>query len=214
LIEHDLYLDSETLNSLEDPDISRLPKEARINALRFALAVTYDDLYGWRTWTSSSANLLWTHVATPGVRVVGWDILEYAVPVLRHAAGRDEAVDALDLSAEIMAATKRHYRLDTVARVNLAHGKILGTQQVTQWLRAGDPTSMAKATEHCRNNVQLVMELYALGVSGQPLLLPGRLQPDQSGWFKTNEATLRLRLTPEGHWQQVEDLRGNVVTPR
>ena len=219
---HDLYLDSETLDSLDDSDIASLPNEQRIEALRFGLAVTSDDMFGWRTWTSSLVDMLWLHLSAPTMRAVGWDILTYDLPVIRHAVQhgtrqrdeRDEIVDALDLSAEIVAATTRHYRLDTIARSNLKRGKIMGTQMVIEWLRAGDPASMIKATDHCRNNVQLVMDLYDLIQHNQPLLLPGRLEPTESGWLKTNEATLRLWFTPDGRWLRVEDLRGQVQTER
>jgi hypothetical protein len=171
LTDYDLFLDCETLNSLDDLDMAKLLPQARVNALRFGLAATYDELFGWRTWTMSLANLLWTHLTMAGVRVVGWDILDYDLPIIRHAAHHDEPVLALDLAAEINAATGRQYKLDTIARANLGRGKILDTHLVINWLRAGDSASMTKATEHCRSNVHLVMDLLVLSTRGQKLLL-------------------------------------------
>src|SRR6266498_5461564 len=82
----DIFLDSETLDSLQDPQVTQLPAEQRLNALRFGMAVTYDDMYGWRTWTQSLATLLWTHLTMPDARVVGWDILDHDLPVIRRSA--------------------------------------------------------------------------------------------------------------------------------
>ena len=83
----------------------------------------------------------------PNTRVVGWDILEYDLPIIRNCAQQPETpLQTLDLSAEIQAATRRHYKLDSVARTNLGRGKIQDTQIVIGWLRSGDPSSMEKAT--------------------------------------------------------------------
>ncbi len=213
----DIYLDSETIDSLYDQRILRLPPAQRLNALRFGLAVTYDEMYGWRDWTQSLIHLLWIHLSLPNTRIVGWDILEYDLPVIRNSAHQPDApVQTLDLSAEIEAATRRHYKLDSVARTNLGRGKIQDTQIVIGWLRAGDPDSMTKATAHCQNNVQLVRDLMGLIRQGQPLLLPGRRQPDEenSEWIKPREATLRIYFSPEGEWLRCEDLHGKPVTER
>ena len=207
----DITLDSETLDSLHDAHIARLPPAERAGALRFGFAATYDDAYGWRTWTTSLVNLLWTHLSMSGARVVGWDIEEYDLPVLRHAAQRDEPLVSLDLSAQIISATRRHYKLDTIARANLGRGKILETGLVIEWLRAGDSASMVKVTEHCRNNVQLVIDLFGIVYQGRPLALPGRQQSADLGWNRMNEATLRLFFNPQGEWTHCEDMKGQVV---
>lgn len=210
----DIFIDSETLDSLHDPEIVRLPEAERIGALRFGLAVTYDEMFGWRTWTVSLAEMLWRHLAMPSSRVVGWDILDYDLPVLRHASRSHAPMRALDLSAEIRAATDRHYTLDTVARANLNRGKILDTQLVIGWLRVGDSASMTKVTEHCRNNVQLVMDLCERITQDQPLVLPGRQQTTESGWLRTREANLRLSFSSDFLWQRCEDLRGRLIKAR
>lgn len=211
---HDIVLDSETLDSLHDPHITRLPKDERIRALRFGLAVTHDEMFGWRTWTPSLANLLWDHLTMPGLRIVGWDILAYDLPVICHAVKCDCENETLDLSAEIEAATGRHYGLDTVARANINRGKIQDSYMVTEWLLHGDPASMALATAHCRSNVQLVMDLLAFVAQGKPLKLPGR---QDSGSFTrrvTSEATLRVQFTADGKWEHCEDMKGQVLASR
>jgi hypothetical protein len=192
----------------------KLPPPARVKALRFGFAATYDDVFGWRTWTQSLAQLLWTHLTAPDTRVVGWNIDTYDLHVVRNAVHDDEPVTTLDLAAEIKAATSRDYRLDTVARANLGRGKILDTPLVVGWLRAGDGASMTQVTEHCRNNVQLAIDLLHMVAGGQPLMLPGRLQPGENGWFKTSEATLRLWFRPDGRWLRCEELRGRVLRER
>jgi hypothetical protein len=211
---HDIVLDSETLDSLHDPHITRLPKDERIRALRFGLAVTHDEMFGWRTWTPSLTNLLWEHLTMPGLRIVGWDILSYDLPVICHTVHCDLENETLDLSAEIEAATGRHYRLDTVARANIHRGKIQDTYMVIDWLRHGDPASMTLATAHCRSNVQLVMDLLVFVAQGNCLTLPGRQDSGSFTHRVTNEATLRVNFTADGRWQHCEDLKGQVLATR
>jgi RNase_H superfamily len=212
----DIYLDGETLDTLHDPHIVRLPAAERAGALRFGFAVTYDEMFGWRTWTTSLVYLLWTHLTMPDIRIVGWDIEEYDLPVIRHAVQTqyDEAVTSLDLSAQIITATHRHYKLDSIARANLGRGKILDKGLVIEWLRAGDSGSMIKVTEHCRNNVQLVMDLIGIIRQDRPLVLPGRQQSADLGWDRMNEATLRIFFTPQGEWTRCEDMKGHMITQR
>ncbi len=214
MADRDIYIDSETLDSLHDTRIARLPPQERASALRFGLAATYDEIFGWRTWTSSLAHLLWNSLSMPGLRAVGWDILEYDLPVIRAAAHRDEPVAALDLSAEILAATGRRYRLDTVARANLGRGKVQDTYLVIEWLRSGDPASMARATEHCRNCVQLVMDLFVLIRRGQALALPGRLSTGSYASPVSSEANLRAVFSPDGRWLRCEDAHGHTIAQR
>jgi hypothetical protein len=174
-------------------------------------------MYGWRDWTQSLVHLLWTHLSMPNTRVVGWDILEYDLPIIRNCAQQPETpLQTLDLSAQIEAATRRHYKLDSVARTNLGRGKIQDTQIVIGWLRSGDPISMEKATGHCHNNAQLVFDLMKLIKQGQPLILPGRRLPDEEDteWYKTKEATLRVYFSTLGEWQRCEDLHGKLITER
>ncbi|MCL4506634.1 MAG: hypothetical protein M1434_01420 [Chloroflexi bacterium] len=207
----DIFIDSETLDSLHDTHIARLPPKERVRALRFGLAATYDDTFGWRTWTSSLAHLLWNNLSMPGLRVVGWDILEYDLPVLSAATQHEEPLSTLDLCAEILAATGRRYHLDTVARANLGRGKVLDTYQVIEWLRKGDPASMEQATQHCRNCAQLVMDLFALIKRGQTLMLPGRLSPGSYSKPMSAEDHLRVLFALDGRWQRCEDSQGRVI---
>jgi hypothetical protein len=152
----------------------------------------------------------------PDARVVGWDILDYDLPIVRNSAHTNATTSplpTLDLSVEIKAATGRRYRLDFVARANLGHGKSMDSQTVIGWLRAGDPNSMIKATEHCRNNVQQVMDLLNL-LRNQPLVLPGRQEPDERGRPRKKEDTLRVYFTPEGEWLRCEDQHGKLIKER
>ncbi len=213
-MEDDIYLDSEPIDSTNDPHIARLPEAQRVNALRLGLAITYDDMYGWRMWTPSLATLLWTHLTIPGTRVVGWGIVNYDLVIIRSSTTVHTAPRVLDLSAQIEAASRRRYKLDIIARTNLGRSKSVDTQTVVGWLRAGDEASMIKATEHCHSNVQVVMDLLNMLQRGQPLVLPGRLETDERGWARTREATLRVYFTPEGEWLRCEDLRGKLVTER
>ncbi len=210
----DIFLDSEALDSVHDPHITRLPHADRIGALRFGLALTHDATFGWRTWTSSLVSLLWHHLSMPGLRIVGWDILTYDLPIICNAMQRECPNPILDLSAEIRDATARQYRLDTIAYANLGHGKLIDTYQVMEWLRKGDGVSMSRATEHCRNNLQLVMELLAYVQSGRPLMLPGRRKSRDYAHPAADESPLRLQFNASGAWVRCEDAHGSVVKQR
>ena len=210
----DIYLDSESLDTLHDAHIVKLPLAQRAGALRFGFAVTYDEMFGWRTWTTSLVDLLWTHLTMADIRIVGWDIEEYDLPMIRGAVQDEEPTPFVDLSAQIMAATRRHYKLDSIARANLNRGKILDTGLVIEWLRAGNSDAMTKVTEHCRNNIQLVMDLFDLIRQGQPLVLPGRQQSADLGWDRMKEATLRIFFTPQGEWLRCEDTKGHMISQR
>ncbi len=210
---HDIYIDSEALDTYDDMRLAKVPKEARSAAMRFGLAVTYDDVFGWRVWTPSLVPLLWTHLTAPDLRVVGWDVLEYDLPMIRHAAQARVIPATLDLSAQIKAATNRAYKLNTVARTNLGRGKVMDTRTVIEWLRRGDYDSMSNATAHCRNNVQLVIDLYELIRHGQPLTLPGLARPNEKARSES-DMPLRIWFTPDGEWLRYEDLRGHVLSTR
>jgi|GEM_PF-3222445 len=210
----DIFIDSETLDSLHDPHITRLPPGERIGALRFGLAVTYDGTFGWRSWTSSLVNLLWNHLTMPGLRIVGWDVLEYDLPVICHAMQCSCPNPILDMSAEIQDAIGRHYKLDSIARANLGRGKLMDTYLVIEWLRKGDSVSMTRATEHCHNNVQLVRDLLAFVRRGAPLVLPGREKSRDYAQPAANEETLRLYFNPDGAWVRCETTHGAVINQR
>ena len=208
----DIYLDSEALDTFDNLRIVGVPQE-RSGPLRFGLAISYDDMYGWRIWTSSLIGLLWTHLSAPEMRVVGWDVLAVDLPMIAHVVQAQKMPTALDLSAQIRAATARAYKLDTVARANLGRGKVMDTVTVIEWLRLGDSVSMSKATEYCRNKLQLVIDLYKLIKQGQPLVLPGRLRPAEA-LVRRDEETLRVWFSPQGEWARCEDTKGHVLSER
>lgn len=79
-----------------------------------------------------------------------------------------------DLFFLIRQATGRWYSLETIAQHNLNRGKLADGQRAAEWLRSGDPEQIAKATEYCRHDVQLTIDLHAILLAGSPLRLPPR----------------------------------------
>lgn len=186
-----IYLDIETLDFFQDVHIARLPREAQLAAMRFGCAVTYHSrLEQWREWRTPSRlldKLIWDW--NP---VVGWNILDFDLPVIANNAvargwtpgeqlpyaesWRDclSASRIIDLMALIRDATRRWYSLETVAVTNLGRGKLADGQQAAEWLRSGGPEQIARALEYCRHDVQLVIDLHAILLRGEPLRLPPR----------------------------------------
>lgn len=181
-----IYLDIETENFFGDPEIKSLPRDQQIAAMRFGCAVTYRTTTGgWCNFRAEHVINLYNHLCWCGEPVVGWNIIDFDKPVIVHSAKRagwrvleieHETIEMLDLFAEIRHCTGRWYSLETIAQANLARGKLADGQRAAEWLRSGDPVQIAKAFEYCRHDVQLVIDLHAILLRGEPLRLPPRAQ--------------------------------------
>lgn len=179
-----IFFDIETLDFFHDPAIAALPREQQIGALRFGVAVTYNDhMDMWLTWSLDELPMLWSYLVNENI--CGWNIRAFDLPVIHANLARfhdypnadlDPIGRVVDIVDDIRQATGRWYKLDTVAQANLGRGKIAHGQQATEWLRSGDPALMRKAAEYCRDDVALVVALYEKLRRGEALVLPPRLE--------------------------------------
>lgn len=181
-----IYLDIETLDFFQDAHIAALPRDQQLAAIRFGLAVTYrTNLDRWQEWHIDHAVNLCDLLGWCDLPIVGWNIIDFDLPVIRcnvRRAGYEPGEikqTVVDLFALIRQATGRWYKLDLVAEANLGRQKLSHGQQATEWLRAGDPDSLRLAAEYCREDVQIVVDLHAKLLTGQPLRLPPRAQRNE-----------------------------------
>lgn len=185
-----IYLDIETLDFFADAHIKSLPRAEQLTAMRFGIAVTYNDVADeWLEWTPDQLPDLWAYLryAHSDAPVAGWNIAEFDWPVIRNNVarfgdailyhGRQPELD--DLFQRIKAKTGRWYKLEVVAQTNLGRGKSADGQQAAEWLRewseSGDQEALRKALDYCRLDVELERDLY-LHLAQQPLRLPPRVE--------------------------------------
>lgn len=179
-----IFVDIETLDFFQDAHIKSLHRAEQIAAMRFGCGVTYNSESGeWREWLPDQIGGLYYYLFLSGQKIVGWNIIDFDVPVIvanHERAGvtaleiEYEATRKIDLFAEIRRQTGRWYRLEDVAVANLNRSKLADGQKAAEWLRSGDPVLVAKALAYCREDVQIVVDLYAMLVAGQSLILPRR----------------------------------------
>lgn len=202
-----IYLDIETLDFFQDEHIKRLARNEQLKAMRFGCAVTWTDYHNFNSWAPDEVDDLYAWLLDGDPLVVGWNIKAFDIPVI--AANMTDADLAAtqprtyDIFAEIRNATGRWYSLETVAQHNLGHGKLADGQHAAEWLRSEDPDLKAKAIEYCRHDVQLVMELHALLIDGQPLKLPPRLDRGE-----LNE----IYYYRDGRTERIPDATGTIST--
>lgn len=193
-----LYIDIETSSFFGDPELAGMPREAQLLAIPFGLAVTIGNDYDPSPWYDHDARDLWSTLCQPDFVVVGFNIQQFDLPIIYHAA--DLSVPAwprvIDLFEQIKAATGRWVKLDDVAMATLGRRKIADGKQAAQWLRSGE---LEKVIAYCQEDVQLVKHLHELTLRGEPLILPA-----QPGKYKGNEYEIRLWLDQAGQWSRYE----------
>lgn len=194
------YLDIEILDWFQDPAIAALPRWRQHAALRFGLATTYIDNgvdargqedCGWQTWWPDDIKQLWLSIVRASGPIVTWNGDEFDIPYLIVQAVRAgittdpwrDLPESLDLMALIrheskrLSGKERWYKLEVIAQANLGRGKIGHGDEAAAWLRSGDPELIQRAADYCRDDVQLLIDLYARLRSGEPLICPAR--PDR-----------------------------------
>jgi hypothetical protein len=183
-----VYLDVEILDWFQDESIVKLEKWRQHAALRFGLATTYHEDDGYRTWWPDEIEGLYLYLVGAAGPLVTWNGDEFDLPYLivqsiRAGATTDpwkELPESLDLMTLIRKESKRlegkerWYKLDVIAQANLGRGKIGHGDEAAAWLRSDDPELIQRAAEYCQDDVQLVKELHAMLLAGQPLLCPKR----------------------------------------
>lgn len=184
----EIYLDVETTSWFDSPEIKRLPRAEQVLAMRFGLAVTFDEEHRWRIWLAGEEAALWD--ALQGHRVVGWNSEAFDLPVVRHHAARTrpELAEApypasLDPFAVVRALCNRWYSLDLVAQVNLGRGKTGHGRDAAEDILSGDPLRVARAAFYCRDDVELTLELAQILLDGERLLFPARPERSETTSF-------------------------------
>lgn len=211
-----IYLDIETLDFFADPAIKALPRERQLKAIRFGIAVTYNDAADeWLEWATSDIGDLWPYLRLPGTTLAGWNIVDFDWPVIRN--GIIPYGDALlshghepefhDLFHTIKAKTGRWYKLDVVTQANLGRAKSADGQQAALWLRDwyenGNGAALRQALDYCRLDVELERDLYLHLTSGKPLRLPPRAERQE-----INE----LLYYADGAVERIPDALGAIST--
>lgn len=195
-----IYLDLETLDWFQDPAIAVLPRWQQLAAVRFGIAVTWDEGNGFRTWLPEQLADLWRELIALQP-AVGWNIDEFDLPklaidALRTGASRDpwtEIGGTIDLMTLIRKEAKRledkerWYKLATIAEANLGRSKTGSGEQAVVWLRSGDRDQFFQAISYCHEDVQLVRDLHGLLLNGVGLICPPR--PDRA---ETTTLTIHL----------------------
>lgn len=204
-----LYLNCETLDFFQDEHIKSLPRDQQLQAMRLGVAVTSHHYGDFFEWFPRDINGLWNELGETDL-IVGWNIIDFDLPVLNAnwlAIEGDETdlstLPCYDIFAEIRKVTGRWYSLEAVAQANLGRGKLADGQKAAEWLRSGDSDLIAKALEYCRYDVQLIIDLHAILLSGEPLRLPPRTQRQE-----LNE----VLFWADGRTERIPDAMGAVST--
>lgn len=206
------YLDIETLDFFADPAIKALPRDEQLRAIRFGIAVTYNDQSDeWSEWLPDQ---LWDLRQYLHADIVaGWNIIEFDMLVIEHNLRRvghilDESTTITnDLFHAIKAKTGRWYKLDLIAQINLGRAKSADGQQAALWLRdwhtTGNDAALRQALDYCRLDVELERDLYLHLASGKPLRLPPRIERQE-----INE----LLYYVDGTIERIPDAMGAIST--
>jgi hypothetical protein len=177
-----IFLSTLTLNSFNDPEILRVPRYKRIAHMQFGYSVTHaEGDEEPRLWDQYQAAELWSYLDQPGNVIVGFNVIDFDLPVIQGATGQPIELwqlTTLDLFALIKHHTGRWYKQHVLAVLNLGHGRGGdGVGDPTDWLRSGDPQQIQMAINYCKAGVILNRKLLNILQSGKPLLLPA--QPER-----------------------------------
>lgn len=153
-----LYFDLETQNLAEE-----VGGWANIEALRLAVAVTWDEDHGYRSWwESQAANLVRElHHAR---QIVGFNLSRFDYRVLSLYGRTDDLLPkTFDLLDEIRAQTGSHKGkgLANLARLNLGESKAIegGGVMAPTLFRQGD---LGTLETYCQKDVELTRKLAEL----------------------------------------------------
>ncbi len=154
----DIYLDVET---------RKLQSEVaggwdNIAAFGLALAVTWDDSAGFRTWMERDAASLVAEL-TRFSRVVGFNLVRFDYTVLSayvpavHGLLQSKTTDMLiDLSRRLGFRPS----LDSIAQATLGRGKSGDGTDAVRWFRAGE---IDKVAAYCQLDVALTRDVHLCG---------------------------------------------------
>jgi hypothetical protein len=138
------------------------------------IAVTQDASGAVQRWTHHQAGALWQFLRERVV--VGWNILEFDLPIISttaHLHANSDplvALEVIDVFHRIHKDTRVMDRLEDIARLNFGEGKRRSSAELPQLLRDGH---LEAAFEHCERDVELEWRVFRRAV-GRGLLLPSK----------------------------------------
>lgn len=178
-----IFWDIETLDFFQDDHIKHLPRDQQVQAMPNRIACTWAEPDGWRVFDIAGIGLLWDYLMQPGNQLIGWNILDFDMPIITKAAGHTPLarLATCDIFDQIRRETGRWCSLESIAQANLGRGKSANGQQAKAWLTSASPADNAQAIAYCQQDVRLVIDIYELLQNNQRLILPAnpkRHQPE------------------------------------
>ncbi len=150
-----------------DVETQRLQHEVpggwnNIRGFGLALAVTWDQEAGFRTWTEDQAQELADELLRLP-QVVGYNVLRFDYAVL--SAYRPDIVSLLqDKTTDMLVDLARRLgfrpSLETVAQATLGRTKSASGFDAVRWFRSGD---IAKVVAYCQDDVILTRDIFYYG---------------------------------------------------
>lgn len=125
----------------------------------FGLAVTYDDLQGYRTWYEKDIPELVDLLLNSG-QVVGYNLIDFDFKLMAAYDRRigQVASNAVDLLTQLSSVLGFRLKLDDVARATLGKGKTGdGMLSLSLWKEG----RFAEVEAYCKMDVELIKELHA-----------------------------------------------------
>ena len=142
-----------------------------VEALRLAVACTYDDDAGYRDWWELQAGDLLEELSRAS-HIVGYGLSQFDYRVLTaYGSTRGLEAKTFDLLHEVRSQHVRSVSLNTLAVLNLGEAKVFesGVQAVKLW-KVG---ALEELTAYCRKDVELTRRLYEFWETQGLLWVPG-----------------------------------------
>lgn len=182
-----IFLDIETTTFFHDIHIEVLPRDQQVAAMKFGIAVTFDSNEATpRVWGEGQIVDLYNYLVWAKTEICGWNINAFDLPPVIVSNARKagwntleiehETIRTLDLFAYIREHTGRWYGLGAVSEATLNRPKLADGRQAAGWLRSDNPGDYQRAVEYCTDDVNLVRALYVTWLSGEPIILPPRVE--------------------------------------
>jgi DEAD/DEAH box helicase domain-containing protein len=170
-MEREIYLDVET---------QRLAHEVpggwtNIRAFGLAVAVTWDDAHGFRTWWEADAPQLIAELKTFD-RIITFNGERFDFPVLSgYGPVGPLYLKSFDLHADLTRRLARRVSFQALVRATLGQSKSGSGEDAVRWWRAGD---VARVLAYCQRDVELLREIVRFARErGYVRLPPDRIVP-------------------------------------
>lgn len=159
-----IYLDVESQKSAQE--VGGWKPELML----FGLAVTHDDVHGYRTWYEKDIAAL-VDLLLSSDQVIGYNLIDFDLKLIAAYDRRVEQVahKAVDLLTQINSALGFRLKLDDVARATLGKGKTGdGMLSLSLWKQG----RLAEVEAYCEMDVELTKELHIHALQHGKLCYP------------------------------------------